>query len=121
MALPAGGVRNGTELDITDYSQKFEFKLLVTHRPRSEWDEEEDPDLFILRGDQSAIGEAEEGDGAEAGGDAAAAGDDDDDFEIVDDGDELEIVESADAGTKRKRDASAEEGAEGAEKARRVE
>ena len=120
-ATPAGGVRNGTELAITDYSQKFEFKLLVTHRPRSEWDEEEDPDLFILRGDQSAIGEAEEGDGAEAGGDAAAAGDDDDDFEIVDDGDELEIVESADAGTKRKRDASAEEGAEGAEKARRVE
>ena len=120
-ALPAGGVRNGTELAITDFLQKFEFKLLVTHRPKREWDEEEDPDLFILRGDQSAIGEAEEGDGAEAGGDAAAAGDDDDDFEIVDDGDELEIVESADAGTKRKRDASAEEGAEGAEKARRVE
>jgi ubiquitin-like 1-activating enzyme E1 B len=120
-ALPAGGVRNGTELGITDFLQNFNFKLLVTHRPRSEWDEEEDPDLFILRGDQSAIGEAEEGDGAEGGGDAAAAGDDDDDFEIVDDGDELEIVESADAGTKRKRDASAEEGAEGAEKARRVE
>ena len=120
-ALPAGGVRNGTELDISDFLQKFDFKLLVTHRPKREWDEEEDPDLFILRGDQSAIGEAEEGDGAEAGGDAAAAGDDDDDFEIVDDGDELEIVESADAGTKRKRDASAEEGAEGAEKARRVE
>ena len=120
-ALPAGGVRNGTELDISDFLQKFDFKLLVTHRPKREWDEEEDPDLFILRGDQSAIGEAEAGDGAEAGGDAAAAGDDDDDFEIVDDGDELEIVESADAGTKRKRDASAEEGAEGAEKARRVE
>ena len=120
-ALPAGGVRNGTELDISDFLQKFDFKLLVTHRPKREWDEEEDPDLFILRGDQSAIGEAEEGDGAEAGGDAAAAGDDNDDFEIVDDGDELEIVESADAGTKRKRDASAEEGAEGAEKARRVE
>ena len=120
-ALPAGGVRNGTELDISDFLQKFDFKLLVTHRPKREWDEEEDPDLFILRGDQSAIGEAEAGDGAEAGGDAAAAGDADDDFEIVDDGDELEIVESADAGTKRKRDASAEEGAEGAEKARRVE
>ena len=120
-ALPAGGVRNGTELDISDFLQKFDFKLLVTHRPKREWDEEEDPDLFILRGDQSAIGEAEEGDGAEAGGDTAAADDDDDDFEIVDDGDELEIVESADAGTKRKRDASAEEGAEGAEKARRVE
>jgi ubiquitin-like 1-activating enzyme E1 B len=120
-ALPAGGVRHGAVLSISDFSQKFEFELLVTHRPKSEWDEEEDPDLFILRGDQSAIGEAEEGDGVEGGGDAAAAGDDDDDFEIVDDGDELEIVESADAGTKRKRDASAEEGAEGAEKARRVE
>ena len=48
-ALPAGGVRHGAVPSISDFSQKFEFELLVTHRPKSEWDEEEDPDLFILR------------------------------------------------------------------------
>lgn len=131
-ALPAGGVRHGAVLSISDFSQKFEFELLVTHRPKSEWDEEEDPDLFILRGDASAIGGsvpgggagAEGAEGAEAGGDAGAAGDDDDDFEIVDDGSfEVEVVEAADAGAKRKRGerSASEEGAGGAEKARRVE
>lgn len=127
-ALPAGGVRHGAVLSISDFSQKFEFELLVTHRPKSEWDEEEDPDLFILRGDASAIGGAGGGDGAEgaegaeAGGDAGAAGDDDDDFEIVDDGSpEVEVVEAAVAGAKRKRGerSASEEGAGGAEKARR--
>ena len=122
-ALPAGGVRNGAVLSVSDFSQKFDFKLLVTHRPSAEWDAEEDPDLFLLRGDASAIGGAEEGDAAknDAGGDAGAAGDDDD-FEIVDDGDEPEIVEAAVAGAKSERDESAEEEvAGGAEKARRVE
>ena len=131
-ALPAGGVRHGAVLSISDFSQKFEFELLVTHRPKSEWDEEEDPDLFILRGDASAIGGsvpgggagAEGAEGAEAGGDAGAASDDDDDFEIVDDGSpEVEVVEAAVAGAKRKRGerSASEEGAGGAEKARRVE
>jgi ubiquitin-like 1-activating enzyme E1 B len=123
-ALPAGGVRHGAVLSISDFSQKFEFELLVTHRPKSEWDEEEDPDLFILRGDASAIGGAGGGDGAEgaeAGGDAGTAVDDDDDFEIVDDGSpEVEVVEAADAGAKRKR-VERDEDAGGAEKARRVE
>ena len=70
--LPAGGVGGGTELDVSDFSQKFDFKLLVTHRPADEWDEETDPDGFILRGDETAIGEGG-GEGAE-GGDANGGG-----------------------------------------------
>ena len=64
-----------------------------------------------------AVQGAEGAEGAEAGGD-------DDDFEIVDDGSfEVEVVEAADAGAKRKRGerSASEEGAGGAEKARRVE
>ena len=121
-ALPAGGVRDGTVLTVDDFLQQINFELLVTHRPSAEWDAEEDPDLFVLRGDASAIGEADKGDAAknDAGDDAGAAGDDDD-FEIVDGGDELEIVEAPDAGAKRERDENAEDVAEGAQKARRFE
>ena len=102
--LPAGGVGGGTELDVSDFSQKFDFKLLVTHRPADEWDEETDPDGFILRGDETAIGEGG-GEGAE-GGDANGGGEekeeeeDDDDVCIVDD--EVEPAATVDA--KRKRD-----------------
>ena len=102
--LPAGGVGGGTELDVSDFSQKFDFKLLVTHRPADEWDEETDPDGFILRGDETAIGEGG-GEGAE-GGDANGGGEekeeeeDDDDVCIVDD--EVEPAAAVDA--KRKRD-----------------
>ena len=68
--LPAGGVGGGTELDVSDFSQKFDFKLLVTHRPADEWDEETDPDGFILRGDETAIGDgaAEGAEGGDANG-----------------------------------------------------
>ena len=93
--LPAGGVGGGTELDVSDFSQKFDFKLLVTHRPADEWDEETDPDGFILRGDESAIGDGA-AEGAE-GGDANGAGDDDEDDDdvcIVDD--EVEPVAATD-------------------------
>ena len=102
--LPAGGVGGGTELDVSDFTQKFDFKLLVTHRPADEWDEETDPDGFILRGDETAIGEGG-GEGAE-GGDANGGGEekeeeeDDDDVCIVDD--EVEPAATIDA--KRKRD-----------------
>ena len=106
--LPAGGVGGGTELDVSDFSQKFDFKLLVTHRPADEWDEETDPDGFILRGDESAIGDGA-AEGAE-GGDANGAGDDDEDDDdvcIVDD--EVEPVAATDAKRKRDDETDAEE------------
>lgn len=115
--LPAGGVGGGTELDVSDFSQKFDFKLLVTHRPADEWDEETDPDGFILRGDESAIGDGA-AEGAE-GGDANGAGDDDEDDDdvcIVDD--EVEPVAATDA--KRKRDDETDAEAQAEAKTARV-
>lgn len=106
--LPAGGVPSGTVLAVTDFSQSFNFELLVTHKPAGEWDEEEEPEGFTLRGDQAKLaagaeaaeagggGGGEGGEGAGAGGDrgaAAEAVDDLDDVVIMDD--DAEEVQAA--------------------------
>ena len=108
--LPAGGVRHNTALRVSDFTQKFEFDLIVTHRPGSEWDEEEDPDGYVLRGDSVSADDAAGGDdtAGDANGNGAVA-EDVDDCLIVDDEDEIKAA-TATAGTKRKRDENDDDG-----------
>jgi ubiquitin-like 1-activating enzyme E1 B len=89
--LPGGGVVNGTILLIEEYSQDFKFELMVTHR--EDWDDEKEPDGFIVRGEDVKAREAEEA--TDAGADDAIV---DDELLIVDDD-----VEITDATAKRKR------------------
>ena len=95
-ALPGGGVAHGTILSISDYSQNLDFELMVTHR--AEWDEEKEPEGFLLRGEEVRAKEDED---VAAAGDGAATTEavHDDELLIVDDD-----VQVADEGTKRKRD-----------------
>ena len=46
--LPGGGVPSGTELAVSDFTQKFDFKLLVTHKAAEGWDKEEEPEGWGL-------------------------------------------------------------------------
>lgn len=52
VACPAGGVHDGTIIDISDFSQNSEVKLLVRHKSNDELAEIESAatDLFILEG-----------------------------------------------------------------------
>ena len=115
-ALPGGGAGDGATARVSDFAQKFEFDLLVTHRKREDWDEEEHPDGFELRGDRGAIDQSRndggEEEGAAPGGEAKeiAAKDskgedasDDDDLVIVDDDDVVVAVEPTPGGVGKKR------------------
>lgn len=108
--LPAGGVRHNTALRVSDFTQKFEFDLIVTHRPGDEWDDEEDPDGYVLRGD-SVSAENDENNAAngENNEENGAVAEDVDDCLIVDDEDEI-MAATATAGTKRKRDDDDDDG-----------
>ena len=118
--LPAGGVRHNTALRVSDFTQKFEFDLIVTHRPGEEWDEEEDPDGYVLRGDSVSADDAAGGDdtAGDANGNGAVA-EDVDDCLIVDDEDEIKAA-TATTGTKRKRDDD-DDGGGGGGDAKRLE
>ena len=85
-ALPGGGVVNGTILAVDDFSQEFTFELMVTHR--EEWDEENDPDGFIIRGEDVKASEAV----AEEATETETAGAKDDDEVLLMD-DEIEITD----------------------------
>jgi ubiquitin-like 1-activating enzyme E1 B len=98
--LPAGGVRHDTTLTVSDFSQKFDFELVIQHVPKEEWDEETDPDGYILRGDKVAAADVEENGAGDTNG---AVAEDVDDCLIVDGKDEVKAANVA-AGTKRKRD-----------------
>ena len=120
-ALPGGGAGDGATARVSDFAQKFEFDLLVTHRKREDWDEEEHPDGFELRGDRGAIDQSRntndggEEEGARApgpGGEAKAIAakdskgedaSDDDDLVIVDDDDVVVAVEPTPGGVGKKR------------------
>ena len=119
-ALPGGGVGDGATARVSDFAQKFEFDLLVTHRKREDWDEEEHPDGFELRGDRGAIDQSRNtNDGGEGEGAAPAPGgeakaiaakdskgedaSDDDDVVIVDDDDDVVAVEPTPGGVGKKR------------------
>jgi ubiquitin-like 1-activating enzyme E1 B len=94
-ALPGGGVVNGSILSVEDFSQDFKFELMVTHR--EEWDEEKEPDGFLLRGEEVKAREEDAGDEANATEESPVA---DDGLVIVDD--DIEVVPSA--ARKRTRD-----------------
>jgi ubiquitin-like 1-activating enzyme E1 B len=108
--LPAGGVRHGAVLSVSDFTQKFEFELSVTHRPKDDWDDEEDPEGFVLRGDRNAIGEDEDDTNGHPDArekDSKNVDDADDGFEIVDEegSRDAEIVVGPDGvSAKRERD-----------------
>ena len=92
--LPAGGVTDGMILSVSDFSQSFNFELKVTHRPAAEWDEEEEPERYELRGDvtaAAAAGNAADDENGDGGDD-----DDDDDDIVVEDVDDLEVIEDVD-------------------------
>jgi ubiquitin-like 1-activating enzyme E1 B len=91
--LPGGGVANGSILLIEDYSQDFKFELMVTHR--ADWDEEKEPDGFVVRGEDVKARAID--DVADAGTEGVAT--DADELFIVDDD-----VEITDARVKRARD-----------------
>jgi hypothetical protein len=47
--LPAGGIKNGTMVRITDQRQHLDFEIMVGHE--AEWDEENFPDQFQIIGE----------------------------------------------------------------------
>ena len=102
-ALPGGGVGNGSILVVDDFSQEFKFELMVTHR--EEWDEEKEPEGFIVRGEEVSARE-------DAPAETPAKGEDDADIadEVLLVDDEIEITAVS---TKRGRedDEGAAEGA----------
>jgi hypothetical protein len=48
--LPAGGIRDGVRLTVSDFSQDCSVSLYVHHRPEAAFDRERHPELFILSG-----------------------------------------------------------------------
>uniref|UniRef100_A0A7S2RPC2 SUMO-activating enzyme subunit n=1 Tax=Mucochytrium quahogii TaxID=96639 RepID=A0A7S2RPC2_9STRA len=55
VGCPAGGIKNGSILDIEDFSQNMAFKLVIQHKSNEEFDKEENPDQFTLTGDQPMV------------------------------------------------------------------
>jgi len=102
-ALPGGGVVNGSILSVEDFSQDFKFELMVTHR--EEWDEEKEPEGFLLRGEEVKARE-DAGDETNATEETPVADSADDGVLIVDD--DIEVVPSA--AHKRTRDEPGDDG-----------
>lgn len=55
--LPAGGIKNGTLVRITDQRQHLDFEIMVGHE--DEWDEEKFPDQFQIIGELPETAETE--------------------------------------------------------------
>jgi len=100
-ALPNGGVVNGSILSISDYSQNFDFELKVTHR--EEWDEEKDPEGFVLRGEE--VKAKDDGSIEDAVPAAAQNEDDGEELFIVDD--DVQLANVDEHAKKRKGDGGA--------------
>eukprot|EP00873_Tetraselmis_striata_P001076 jgi/Tetstr1/421340/TSEL_012310.t1 len=47
--LPGGGIRADTVVEVDDFAQRFEVKIIVQHK--EDWDEEKDPDGYTLKGE----------------------------------------------------------------------
>lgn len=47
-ALPDGGIRHGSIVQLSDSAQHFSVEIIVSHQ--EEWDEEKEPDGFALEG-----------------------------------------------------------------------
>jgi len=99
--LPGGGITADTVLEVDDFDQELQMKIVVHHK--DDWDEKGDPDAFKLTGDipvpESKAPEAEDvasgkrppDEGSEPPSKrakvASPTNDDDDDVVLVDDGD----------------------------------
>mmetsp|Transcript_8166 Transcript_8166/g.21083 ORF Transcript_8166/g.21083 Transcript_8166/m.21083 type:complete len:162 (+) Transcript_8166:199-684(+) len=46
---PGGGIRADTVVEVDDFAQRFEVKIIVQHK--EDWDEEKDPDGYTLKGE----------------------------------------------------------------------
>lgn len=44
---PGGGIRADTVVEVDDFAQRFEVKIIVQHK--EDWDEEKDPDGYTLK------------------------------------------------------------------------
>jgi ubiquitin-like 1-activating enzyme E1 B len=85
-ALPGGGVKHGSVLMVEDFSQDMKFELMISHR--EDWDEEKEPEGFVVSGEDVKPKEstevAEAAPAAAAAAAAVAVAADDDDMLIVD-------------------------------------
>jgi len=110
LALPCGGIKDGTAVRIEDFTQDLEVDMLVCHR--EDWDEEEEPDGFLLGGAKSVQATQEKG-GSGSNQEDEEEDDDDDDIIVVDDRG-AETTEGHKEGEEKqatKRDTPEEEGA----------
>ena len=80
VSCPAGGIKDGTIVEVEDFSQNMAFKILVQHKGNDEFEKEKSADRFALGGDQP-ISKADDPAAAllpaAATSAASAAGDDD--------------------------------------------
>lgn len=72
--LPGGGIRGGSILELSDFAQQLECKLVVEHVPASSFDEEKTPELFEVRGQAAAGTQNAAAATAAGGGDGPLAG-----------------------------------------------
>jgi hypothetical protein len=56
--LVGGGLGDGTMADVTDFSQDLSISLMITHRPRKDFDELKHPQFFELVGAAAAAATA---------------------------------------------------------------
>jgi ubiquitin-like 1-activating enzyme E1 B len=95
-ALPGGGINHGTILVVEDFSQDMKFELMILHR--EEWDEENEPDGFLVSGeDVKANVMTAEVDGAAA--ETTADDNNNEELMIID----TDIIVDENLDTKRKR------------------
>ena len=100
-ALPGGGVKHGSILMVEDFSQDMKFELMISHR--EDWDEEKEPEGFVVSGEDVKPKESTEvAEAAPAAAAAAAAtvAADDDDMLIVDE--DINVI--ADNGKRKRAD-----------------
>ncbi|CAK8988005.1 SUMO-activating enzyme subunit 2 (Ubiquitin-like 1-activating enzyme E1B) (Ubiquitin-like modifier-activating enzyme 2) [Durusdinium trenchii] len=77
---PAGGIKDGTILDIEDFSQSLSFKLIISQK--DDFDKDANPDQFELSGD-APVSKAAESSPDEAQSNARGDDADDGDLEVV--------------------------------------
>jgi hypothetical protein len=51
VGCPAGGIKDGTIVEVEDFSQNMAFKILVQHKGNDEFEREKAADRFMLGGD----------------------------------------------------------------------
>ena len=60
IGCPAGGIKDGTMLEIEDFSQDLSFKFIIQHVDSKDIDKEKYPDRYVLSGDKPVAKKEEE-------------------------------------------------------------